>query len=55
MSGPDYAARLRDIDVQTLRKVGEMIRNPPPSHQAAPPKEAWKVELAQAADPRVLH
>jgi len=24
--GPDYAGRLRDIDVQTLRKVGEMIR-----------------------------
>jgi alpha-L-fucosidase len=25
--GPDYAGRLREIDVQTLRKVGEMIRN----------------------------
>ncbi|HSW01132.1 MAG TPA: hypothetical protein VLI39_13230 [Sedimentisphaerales bacterium] len=23
--GPDYAGRLREIDVQTLRKVGEMI------------------------------
>ena len=25
--GPDYAGRLREIDVQTLRKVGEMIRS----------------------------
>jgi alpha-L-fucosidase len=25
--GPDYRGRLRDIDVVTLRKVGEMIRN----------------------------
>lgn len=24
--GPDYAGRLREIDVQTLRKVGERIR-----------------------------
>ena len=24
--GPDYAGKLRDIDVQTLRKVGEMIK-----------------------------
>ncbi len=24
--GPDYAGKLRDIDVQTLRQVGEMIR-----------------------------
>ncbi len=28
--GPDYRGRLRDIDVRTLREVGEMIRNPPP-------------------------
>jgi alpha-L-fucosidase len=28
--GPDYNGRLRDIDVKTLREVGEMIRNPPP-------------------------
>lgn len=28
--GPDYRGRLRDVDVETLRKVGEMIRNPPP-------------------------
>jgi alpha-L-fucosidase len=27
--GPDYAGKLRDIDVQTLRKVGEMIRHAP--------------------------
>ena len=25
--GPDYAGKLRDIDVKTLRQVGEMIRN----------------------------
>jgi alpha-L-fucosidase len=25
--GPDYAGRLREIDVQTLRKVGELIRS----------------------------
>lgn len=24
--GPDYKGRLREIDVQTLRKVGNMIR-----------------------------
>ena len=28
--GPDYEGRLREVDVQTLRAVGEMIRNPPP-------------------------
>ena len=27
--GPNYEGKLRDIDVQTLRKVGEMIKNPP--------------------------
>jgi len=27
--GPDYGGRLRKIDVETLRAVGEMIRNPP--------------------------
>jgi alpha-L-fucosidase len=27
--GPDYAGRLRDIDVRTLRRVGEMIREQP--------------------------
>jgi len=29
--GPNYDGKLRDIDVQTLRKVGEMIKNPPPA------------------------
>ena len=29
--GPDYAGKLREIDVRTLRKVGEMIRKPPPA------------------------
>jgi hypothetical protein len=28
--GPDYQGRLRKIDVETLQKVGRMIRNPPP-------------------------
>jgi alpha-L-fucosidase len=28
--GPDYQGRLRKIDVETLQKVGQMIRNPPP-------------------------
>jgi alpha-L-fucosidase len=28
--GPDYSGRLRKIDVETLQKVGRMIRNPPP-------------------------
>ena len=27
--GPDYTGKLRDIDVETLRQVGEKIRNPP--------------------------
>ena len=25
-AGPDYKGKLRDIDVKTLRQVGEMIR-----------------------------
>lgn len=29
--GPDYSGKLRQIDVDTLRQVGEMIRNPPPA------------------------
>ena len=28
--GPDYAGNLRKIDVETLHRVGEMIRNPKP-------------------------
>jgi alpha-L-fucosidase len=32
--GPDYAGKLRDIDVKTLGQVGEMIRN---GQDAAPP------------------
>ncbi len=28
--GPNYEGRLRDIDVQTLRRVGQLIANPPP-------------------------
>ena len=29
--GPNYDGKLRDIDVQTLRKVGQMIKNPVPT------------------------
>ena len=29
--GPNLAGKLRDMDVQTLRQVGEMIKNPPPA------------------------
>ena len=42
-AGPDYAGKLRKIDVETLQKVGEMIRNPPPelvAALAAPPSLA---------------
>ena len=39
--GPDYAGRLRDIDVRTLRKVGQYIRGevklpPPPISRSKP-------------------
>ncbi len=34
--GPDYAGNLREIDVKTLQKVGEMIRNPVFSKVYAP-------------------
>ena len=35
--GPDYAGRLREIDVQTLRQVGEMIRSQAPDPSVPPP------------------
>ena len=31
--GPDYNGQLRAIDVETLRKVGEMIRAKIPAHE----------------------
>ena len=43
--GPDYKGKLRAIDVETLRKVGEMIRNPPSTLMAKPPQDKWKAEL----------
>jgi alpha-L-fucosidase len=58
--GPDYAGRLRAVDVQTLRKVGEMIRagapdssapptpKSPPAAQAAP----TMIEIAEEQPPR---
>ena len=40
--GPDYAGRIRDIDVQTLRKVGQYIRGEqkPPAPSVPPDKPA---------------
>jgi alpha-L-fucosidase len=35
--GPDYSGRLRAVDVQTLRKVGEMIRTKAPDPNATNP------------------
>jgi len=35
--GPDYAGRLREIDVQTLRQVGEMIRKARPTSPRTKP------------------
>ena len=43
--GPDYNGKLRQIDVETLRKVGDMIRNPPPpplsSNKPAGASSTW--------------
>lgn len=43
--GPNYDGKLRDIDVQTLRKVGQMIKNPPPAplseNKPAQASSAW--------------
>jgi alpha-L-fucosidase len=35
--GPDYAGRLREIDIETLRRVGQMIRDKSPEPAAAAP------------------
>ena len=43
--GPGYAGKLRDIDVKTLREVGEMIKNPPPP----PPTDYLTVAEATAS------
>jgi len=57
-AGPDYAGRLREIDVQTLTKVGKYIRReiaPPPTpvsrHKAARASTTWSgtAEFAAAA------
>jgi alpha-L-fucosidase len=37
--GPDYAGRLRAIDVQTLRQVGQMIRDAAPQPSVGPEAE----------------
>lgn len=50
--GPDYAGKLRDIDVQTLRQVGEMIRHAP-GPAAPPPAPASKP--AAATDESIRH
>ena len=43
--GPDYAGKLRQIDVETLQKVGDMIKNPPP----APPPPLSSGKPAKAS------
>lgn len=50
-AGPNYAGRLRDIDVQTLRKTGQFIRGeiklpPPPVSRgkAARASSTWKAQ-----------
>ena len=51
--GPDYRGRLRDIDVKTLRQVGEMIRNPPPPPPEVRASSVWNApgyEPAMAVD-----
>ena len=55
--GPDYNGKIREIDVTTLRKVGEMIRNPPPEPlslgKAATASSVWPdpgYEPAKAVD-----
>jgi len=47
--GPDYAGKLRDIDVKTLREVGAMIKNPPTSgflnqDKAATASSSWSAD-----------
>lgn len=48
--GPDYAGKLRAIDVQTLRRVGAMIRNPPPlplsQGESAKASSSWSPDYA---------
>ena len=44
--GPDYAGKLRQIDVETLRKVGDMIKNPPTAPQ--PPLSSGKPAKASS-------
>lgn len=39
--GPDYRGRLREIDVTTLRAVGEMIRHPPPPPPQVKASSVW--------------
>ena len=43
--GPNYEGKLREIDVKTLRQVGEMIRNPP----APPPPSLSQGKNATAS------
>jgi hypothetical protein len=47
--GPDYEGKLREIDVKTLRQVGEMIRNPPPA--SPEPLSADKAATASSTWP----
>ena len=47
--GPDYNGKLREIDVKTLREVGDMIRNPPPQVTAAVPLSQGKTATAPSS------
>ena len=48
--GPDYSGRLRKIDVETLRKVGQMIRNPPPGGRSSSIPPSNRPKKGAAAD-----
>ena len=45
--GPDYEGKLRAIDVDVLRKVGNLIKNPPPPE--APPLSLGKTATASSS------
>ena len=50
--GPDYSGRLREIDVKTLRQVGEMIRNSPSSSPKEPRTQNTKATMPKNSSSR---
>ncbi len=59
--GPNYAGRLREIDVRTLRKVGRYIRGelpPPPTplslHKKATASSVWKNDVLHYGPQQVV-